>query len=68
MTRQADKPCPKCGSMYRNDDVCNRCGVLAPVPVEFYYGSNRGQNKQKFPTEARVWSRQAHKYVGRKYN
>lgn len=36
MKRQADRPCEKCGSMYRVDDKCNVCGHVQPVPEEFY--------------------------------
>jgi methionyl-tRNA synthetase len=66
--KQADRPCPKCGSFHRRGDHCNRCGEYAPVPEEFYVYEHQHQDKTKFQTEAFIWSKQEHKYVGKVYN
>lgn len=68
MTRQADAGCPKCGSFYRNGDDCNKCGCFAPVPESFYSRDIKFQDRGQFQTEARIWSKQDHKYVGKRYN
>lgn len=59
--RQADKPCPDCGSMYRDGDACNKCGSQAPVP-ESFYDPDLFTREGRAP-RGRIWDSKKHKYV-----
>lgn len=42
--KQADKPCKKCGSWYRDGDKCNKCGEYMPVPDDFYVDNKKEES------------------------
>jgi methionyl-tRNA synthetase len=57
MVIQVSIPCPKCGSYYRDNDKCNKCGEASPIKEE---------EKTVFVSHsdtAKEWSKKRHRYL-----
>lgn len=65
MTRQSKHPCTKCGSMYRYDNHCNKCGDYQPVHESFYddVSSLFIDTAVNRPVRGKVWDKKSHKYL-----
>lgn len=58
-TRQVSTPCSKCGSMYRNGELCNICKSIELVKEsETMMFSLEGK-----PPIGRVWDKKLHRYI-----
>lgn len=57
ITHQANKPCPKCGSMYRNKVCCNKCNEdLSNFDTEIATIEYR-------TAKGRMWSKKLGRYL-----